>query len=136
MQRFLLNPPMKALVWLGLVPGHVLIETLGRRTGRRRTNVVGIHLEGATGWIVAEQGVHAGYVSNLQVEPNVRIRIARRWRPAHAHVVAEDDPNTRLRQFGRSHAATVKRFGTALMTVRIDFPGAATRGATAPTPDA
>ena len=42
-QRFLLNPPAKVAVWCGLVPGFVLVETTGRRSGKRRRNVVGAH---------------------------------------------------------------------------------------------
>jgi len=65
MQRYLLNPPVKVAVWAGLAPGYALVETTGRRTGKRRRNVVGMKLDGSTGWVVAEQGRHAGYVSNL-----------------------------------------------------------------------
>ena len=123
MQRYVLNPPMKVLVWAGVVPGHVLVETKGRRSGRRRRNVVGMHVEGDTGWVVAEQGRHAGYVRNLQANAEVRVRVARRWRRAHAEVVDGDDPQARLDTFGRrSHAAAVRRFGTELTTVRFDFP--------------
>jgi deazaflavin-dependent oxidoreductase (nitroreductase family) len=105
LQRYLLNPPIKLLVWAGLVPGHVLIETKGRRSGKRRRNVVGLHLDGDTGWIVAEHGRHAGYVRNLVADPDVRVRIGRRWRPANARVVDDDDPEARLDSFGRrSHA--------------------------------
>jgi deazaflavin-dependent oxidoreductase (nitroreductase family) len=123
LQRYLLNPPMKLLVWFGLVPGHVLIETRGRRTGKRRTTVVGMHLDGGTGWIVAEQGAHAGYVRNIEAAPALRVRRARRWRPARAEVVPGDDPDVRLDAFGRrSHAAAVRWFGTSLATIRVDFP--------------
>jgi deazaflavin-dependent oxidoreductase (nitroreductase family) len=122
MQRYVLNPPMKLLVWFGLVPGHVLIETRGKRTGTRRTTVVGMHVEDGTGWIVAEQGGHAGYVRNLQADKAVRVRISRRWCRARAEVVTDDDPNTRLDSFGRrSHAAAVRRFGTSLSTIRVDL---------------
>ena len=56
LQRYVLNPPVKLAVWTGLVPGYVLVETVGRRSGKRRRNVVGMHLDGDTGWVVAEQG--------------------------------------------------------------------------------
>jgi deazaflavin-dependent oxidoreductase (nitroreductase family) len=122
LQRLVLNPPAKLLVWAGLVPGYVLIETRGRRTGKRRTAVVGMHLEGATGWIVAEQGRHAGWVRNLEADPAVRVRRSRRWRPARARVVPDDDPEARLERFARpSHAAAVRRFGTDLTTVRVEL---------------
>ena len=123
LQRYVLNPPVKLLVWFGLVRGHVLVETTGRRSGHRRRNVVGMHVEGTTGWVVAEQGRHAGYVRNLVANPEVRVRIGRRWRPARAWVVQDDDPAARLESFGlRSHAAAVRRFGTDLTTVRFNFP--------------
>jgi deazaflavin-dependent oxidoreductase (nitroreductase family) len=122
LQRYVLNPPVKAATWAGLVPGHVLVETTGRRTGRRRRTVVGMHVEGGTGWVVAEQGRHAGYVANLVASPDVRVRRHGRWRPARATVVVDDDASARLDGFGRrSHAAAVRRFGTELTTVRFDL---------------
>jgi deazaflavin-dependent oxidoreductase (nitroreductase family) len=123
-QRYLLNPPTKLVVRAGLVPGYVLVETTGRRSGRRRVTVVGMHVEGSTGWVVAEQGRHAGYVRNIEAHPDVRVCSGRRWRAARATVVADDDPEARLAQFGRSHSATVRRLGTDLLTVRFDLaPG-------------
>jgi deazaflavin-dependent oxidoreductase (nitroreductase family) len=121
LQRYLLNPPAKAAVWTGLVPGYALVETKGRRSGKRRRNVVGMHVEGDVGWVVAEQGRHAGYVRNLEANGGVRVRTHGRWRPATAHVVGDDDPQARLQSFGRTHAATVRRFGTDLTTLRFDF---------------
>jgi len=122
LQRYLLNPPTKLVAWAGVLPGFVLIETKGRRTGERRRNVVGIHLDGDTGWVVAEQGRHAGYVRNVEADPDVRVRIGRRWRRARAYIVESDDVEARLDAFGRrSHAAAVRRFGTDLTTVRLDF---------------
>jgi deazaflavin-dependent oxidoreductase (nitroreductase family) len=122
MQRYLLNPPMKLLAWAGLSPGHVLLETQGRRSAKRRRNVVGMTTAGDVGWVVAEQGRHAGWVRNVEAHANVRVRIGRRWRPARAEVAADDDPEARLDAFERrSHAAAVRRFGTELTTVRFDF---------------
>jgi deazaflavin-dependent oxidoreductase (nitroreductase family) len=112
-------------VWAGLVPGYVLVETKGRRTGKRRRTVVGMDIDGSTGWVVAEQGRYAGYVRNIEVDPNVRVRIHRRWRPARARPVPDDDPHARLRSFARPiHAASVRRFGTDLVSVSFDFTSA------------
>lgn len=122
LQRYVLNPPVKVVVWAGLASGYGLLETTGRRTGKRRRNVVGMHVEGDTGWVIAEQGRHAGYVQNLHADPQVRVRIGRRWRPARAYLVADDDVQARLDAFGRrAHAASIRRFGTDLATVRVDF---------------
>lgn len=121
-QRYLLNPPVKLAVRLGLVPGCVLIETTGRRSGRRRRTAVGMHIEGSTGWVVAEHGRQAGYVRNIEAHPEVRVCVRRRWRAATAHVVPDDDPRARLASFGRpSHAAAVRRFGTDLLSLRFDL---------------
>ena len=71
---------------------------------------------------MAEQGRHAGYVRNLSADAQVRVRLRRRWRPAQARVVDDDDVEARLDAFrSRSHAAAVRRFGTELTTVRVDF---------------
>jgi deazaflavin-dependent oxidoreductase (nitroreductase family) len=121
-QRWLLNPPVKLAAWWGVAPGLVVLETTGRRTGELRHNVVGMHLDGDTGWVVAEFGRHAGYVRNLEAQPRVRVRQGRRWRPARAQIVDDDDPQARLDGFGRrSHAAAVRTFGTELTTIRFDF---------------
>lgn len=122
LQRYLLNPPLKLSAWAGLLPGHVLVETTGRRSGKRRRTVVGMNIDGDTGWVVAEHGRQAGYVRNLEADPNVRVRVGRAWRPARARIVAEDDPQARLDTFSRpSHVAAVRRFGTDLMSVRFDL---------------
>ena len=115
---------MKGLAWAGLLRGHVLLETTGRRTGKRRRVVVGMQIAEGTGWIIAEHGRGAGYVANLVSNPDVRVRVGRRWRRARAAVIDEDDAQTRLDGFGRrAHGSAVRRFGTDLTTIRCDFVG-------------
>lgn len=123
-QRWLLNPPMRQLVWLGLIPGHMLVETIGRRSGRRRRTVVGAHRDGGQLWVIAEQGRHAGWVRNLEAHPEVRVRHGLRWRHAVAAILDDDDPAERLRSWGRpGHAQLVQRLGTDLTTIRIERTG-------------
>jgi deazaflavin-dependent oxidoreductase (nitroreductase family) len=122
-QRYLVNPPAKLAVGLGLIPGYALLETTGRKSGKKRRTVVGVHRDdqGAV-WIVAEQGRHAGYVQNLMADPRVRVRIGRRWRSGTARVVDGDDVDARLRSFGRpAHVRAVRRFGTELLSIRIEL---------------
>ena len=121
-QRYVLNPPTMLAVRMGLVRGHVLVETIGRRTGKRRCTVVGMHVADSTGWVVAEQGRHAGYVRNIEANPGVRVFVRGKWRAASARIVGEDGAAARLDSFDRpTHAANVRRFGTELLTVRFDF---------------
>ena len=121
LQRYLLNPPVMLAVWAGLVPGYVLIETSDAGRGQRRRTVVGMDIEGSTGWVVAEQGRHAGYV-----------RTSRRTRMCgcasaadgaqHARASSSRTIPRRLRAFNRPTLATsVRRFGTDLASVRFDF---------------
>jgi deazaflavin-dependent oxidoreductase (nitroreductase family) len=122
LQRWLLNPPMKLLVGLGVVPGHLVIETRGRRTGRSRRTVVGAHRDGETFWVVAEQGRHAAWVRNLEADPEVRVRHRARWRSARGSIVDGDDPQARLSTWDRpGHARLVERLGAELTTIRLDL---------------
>jgi deazaflavin-dependent oxidoreductase (nitroreductase family) len=126
-QRYLVNPPAKAAVWTGLVPGFVIVETVGRTSGRRRHNVVGMHFEGNIGWVIAEFGRHAGYVLNLEAKPYARVRVKGHWRSARARILDDDDPQARLDAFHRrSHEAAVRKFGTDLLTIQFDFGAAST----------
>src|SRR5687767_1912261 len=100
LQNHLFNPPIKLLFRLGLVPpGYALLETVGRRSGQPRQTPVGDGLIGDTFWIVAEHGLRAAYVRNLQSHPRVRVKLreGRRavWRTGTAYVQPDDDPHER-----------------------------------------
>jgi deazaflavin-dependent oxidoreductase (nitroreductase family) len=131
-QRYLLNPPIKAVFGLGLIPpGYALLETVGRRSGVPRQTPVGDGLAGDTFWIVAEHGRHAAYVRNIEAEPHVRVRVRVHgsvvWRTGVGTVVPEDDPYARQRELGqtsvsrRLNAFVVRAVGSELLTVRIDL---------------
>jgi deazaflavin-dependent oxidoreductase (nitroreductase family) len=121
-QRWLLNPPMRVLTYVGLLRHHAVLETTGRRTGRSRRTVVGIARQPESVlWIVAEHGRRAGYVRNLDAEPNVRIHLARRWHRAAARLVDNDNIDARLQHFTPQHINVIRRFGTELATVRVDL---------------
>ncbi len=112
-------------MWCGLVPGFVLVETIGRRTGEPRHTVVGMHVEGTVGWVIAEFGRHAGYVRNLEANPDVRVRMHRQWRSARARILDDDDPQARLGAFHRrAHETAVRKFGTDLLTIQFEFGSA------------
>ena len=65
-QRWLLNPPMRVLTYLGLLRHHAVLETTGRRTGRSRRTVVGIARQpDSVLWIVAEQAAEPATSATL-----------------------------------------------------------------------
>jgi deazaflavin-dependent oxidoreductase (nitroreductase family) len=122
-QKYAVNPPMRALFALGLVPRtHALLETKGRRSGLPRRTPIGGRLDGDTFWIVAEHGRTADYVRNLEADPRVRLQIGRRWRTGTATVLPDDDPRARLHRMGRRvNGAMVRAMGTDLLTIRVDL---------------
>lgn len=103
-----------------------ILETTGRRSGKRRRNPVGNGLEVHTFWMVAERGRRAGYVRNIEANPRVRVKVGGRWRAGVAYPMPDDDPRERQRRLGqRLNAPFVRAMGTELLTVRVDLdPGA------------
>jgi deazaflavin-dependent oxidoreductase (nitroreductase family) len=134
LQKYVLNPPIKVLFAMGIVPpGYALLETTGRTTGKARRTPVGDARVGNQFWIVAEHGMKAGYVRNIAHNPRVRLKlregIRARWHSGTAQVLSDDDPRARQRWLAgqvigsSANAAAVRLFGTELLTVRIDLDG-------------
>ncbi len=134
LQKYVLNPPIKLLFAMGIVPpGYALLETTGRKTGKARRTPVGDARVGGRLWIVAEHGMKAGYVLNLVRHPRVRVKLRKglgaQWHTGTAHVLSEDDPRERQRWLAGqvtssiANSVAVRLFGTELLTVRIDLDG-------------
>jgi deazaflavin-dependent oxidoreductase (nitroreductase family) len=132
LQKYLLNPPVKLLFALGVAPpNRALLETMGRKTGKRRRTPVGDGRVGSEFWIVAEHGTKAGYVRNIAANPRVRLKlrggVIAHWHNGTAQVLPDDDPRERQRWLADkvkgagSNARAVRLFGTDLLTVRIDL---------------
>ena len=98
-------------------PTVVILETTGRRSGLPRQVPVTRMTEGDTVWIVTEHGRRAGYVRNIEADPEVRVRVGRRWRSGRAEILgpAETVP------------AMVRVMGTDHLRIRVDLapPGEA-----------
>jgi deazaflavin-dependent oxidoreductase (nitroreductase family) len=111
-----------ALRW-GVAPrAFALLETTGRRTGRPRHTPVGNGLLGDTFWLIAAHGLQSDYVRNLRAVPRVRVKIGRRWRSGTAHLIGEDDTDTRSRTLPyRWDAAIGRAMATSPLTIRIDL---------------
>ena len=112
-------------------PGYALLETVRRKTGKRRRTSVGDGRVGGQFCIVAEHGRKAGYVRNIEGNPRVRLKLREgfrsRWHTGTAHIFPDDDPRARQDWLARqvrgagSNAAAVRFLGTELLTVRIDL---------------
>ncbi|MGP3981269.1 nitroreductase/quinone reductase family protein [Streptomyces sp. KR80] len=126
-QKRVANPLIRWILLRGVsLPGHALLETIGRKSGQARRIPVGEGLEGDTFWIIAEHGRRAAYVRNIEANPCVRVKVRGQWRSGTAYVMPEDDPRERQRKLShnlsrRLNAAAVRALGTELLTVRIDL---------------
>ncbi|MGO3325095.1 nitroreductase/quinone reductase family protein [Gordonia sp. (in: high G+C Gram-positive bacteria)] len=135
-QRWTINPVMRALVAIGLNPlGLAILETRGRRSGLPRRTPVGNGRKGESFWIIAEHGLRAGYVQNVRADPHVRVRLRvglrYRWIPGIAAVLVDDDALARQRHIVAWHplralnAINVRVLGADLVVVhvRLDWFG-------------
>jgi deazaflavin-dependent oxidoreductase (nitroreductase family) len=133
------NPVMTALITHGLgPPTYAVVETTGRKTGRKRLVPVASGLDGDTFWLIAGRGEKASYVYNIRANPRVRViaRPARlrdgfrtRWRTGTAHLMPDDNARARHRLLG--HGRPLYRLdgillrglahGGDMLTVRIDL---------------
>jgi deazaflavin-dependent oxidoreductase (nitroreductase family) len=81
LQKYLLNPPIKLLFAIGVVPpGYALLETVGRKSGKPRRTPVGDGRVIDQFWIVAEHGANAGYVRNIARNSRVRVKLREGFR--------------------------------------------------------
>ena len=131
-QRCVLNPLMRLLLRVGLNPlGLAILETRGRVTGKTRRIPVGNGRKGDSFWIIAEHGTRAGYVRNIQHDPNVRVRLRiglrYRWVTGVATVRPDEDPLARQRQIIAWHplralnAVNVRVLGGDLLAVHVQL---------------
>ncbi len=132
LQKYFLNPPIKLALAIGLpLPGCALLETIGRKTGKPRRTPVGDGRIGMQFWLVAEHGMKAGYVRNIERDPHVRLKLREglrtRWHAGIAHLLSDDDPRERQRWLvsqlpsSAGNARAVRLFGTQLLPIRMDL---------------
>ena len=134
LQKYLLNPPIRLALAIDVpLPGYALLETKGRKTGKPRRTPVGDGRIGNQFWLVAEHGMKARYVRNIEHDPHVRVKLREgwryRWHKGTAHLLADDDPRERQRWLASQlpssagNARAVRLFGTQLLSIRIDLDG-------------
>ncbi|NIH82019.1 nitroreductase/quinone reductase family protein [Amycolatopsis viridis] len=111
----LINPVTRRM------PGQVVLETIGRRSGVPHQTPVGGKVAGDSFWFVAGDGRHAAYVRNIEANPKVRVRLGRTWRAGTAHLLPDDNPDERLKTLPSFNSWVVRRLGIAPLTVRVDL---------------
>src|SRR5215470_1800700 len=101
------------------IPGSMffILRSLGGATGsqasyvtwKRKDERLGSHgaLHWGNGhignqfWLVAQHGMKAGYVRNIERDPHVRLKLSEgfrfRWHAGTAHLLPDDDPRERQR---------------------------------------
>ena len=94
LQKYFLNPPIKlALAMSPPLPGYALLETKGRKSGKARRTPVGEGRIGNQFWLVAEHGMKAGYVRNIEHDPHVRLKVRDgvryHWHTGTAHLLTD-----------------------------------------------
>lgn len=134
-----INPLMMA--WINSPfgpPTYAVVETTGRKSGRKRLVPVANGLDGNTFWLISGLGERASYVYNIKANPRVRVRarpgrlrdgLRSRWRTGTAHLLPDDDPGARHEQLGRGRplyrldGILLRRLagGGDMLTVRIDL---------------
>lgn len=133
-EKYAVNVPMRTLIDRGLAPdAFALLETTGRRSGQPRRTPVGNGLVGDTFWAIAERGLQADYVRNLQADPHVRVKASGRWRTGTAEVLPDDDVSARVKTILAARPSLARRIdakildlsvatlATVPVTVRIDL---------------
>lgn len=92
----------------------LIVETIGRRTGRRRRIPVGYLDDGGRILVVVEDGSRSHWVRNALADAGrLRIFLRGAWRSARLEVVRDADPETLLERMNRVHAAFVRHEASA-----------------------
>ncbi len=115
------NPPWRLIA--GRVPGLALVETTGRRSGRKHQVPVGARLQAESVWFVAAHASDVHYIRNIKADPEVRVRIDGHWRRGVAHLLPDDDARRRALRLNPLNGLFVRTASQDLVTVRIDLAG-------------
>jgi deazaflavin-dependent oxidoreductase (nitroreductase family) len=99
----------------------LIIETVGRRSGKRRRIPVGYLDDDGRIIVVVEDGRRANWVRNATAAGGaLRVHLRGRWLPARLRFV-DLDPEECLRRMNRAHAALVRSHSTEPAVVEIQL---------------
>ena len=126
--RYLANPAVALLGRLGVRTTFATeLETVGRKSGRRRRVPVSARFDDTGAWVISQHGRRSGWALNVSDDPHVSVRQGNRWRSGIARFVPEDDPSERARTFATSPllapivAAAFRTLQSDPISVRIGF---------------
>jgi deazaflavin-dependent oxidoreductase (nitroreductase family) len=126
--RYLANPTVRTLNRLGIHTALATeLETIGRKTGARRTVPVSAKFDSTGAWVISQHGTQSGWGLNITANPSVRIRQGTRWRTGSAEFAPEDDVVARGKAFGDGPltaalgSATFRALQSTPISVRITF---------------
>ena len=105
----------------GFVPGLVLLETTGRRTGLPRRVLLGGRRTNGSVWVVAAHASKSAKVRNLRADPHVRVRVQGRWQTGVAHIVPDDDARRRAVQVSPLNGLFMNLASSDQLSIRIDL---------------
>jgi len=115
------NPINRPLA--GLLPWWVLLETKGRRTGKRRlTPLANGPVEGNVALLIAVHGDSSAFAHNIAADSHVRLKRRGRWRSGTARLLDPDEET--LSRFSRYARLGYRTLGEDPKIVRIDLDGA------------
>jgi deazaflavin-dependent oxidoreductase (nitroreductase family) len=86
----------------------LVLETFGRKSGKRRLTPMGCLREGNRLLVVAEHGRHADWVRNALAAGDVKLWLGGKPHRARVELRPEDDPEELLQRMGNKlHAGTI-----------------------------
>jgi deazaflavin-dependent oxidoreductase (nitroreductase family) len=103
------------------LPTQVLLETTGRVSGQSRHTPIGGQVIDDKFWFVSMNGQASDYVRNIKTNNAVRVRIRGHWRTGRAHLLPDDDANSRNAQLPWVNRTSNSALGTDMLTIRIDL---------------
>jgi deazaflavin-dependent oxidoreductase (nitroreductase family) len=128
--RRTINPVAIGLLRLGLpappyTPRSALVmETVGRRSGKRRVTPMGYARESESSvLVVAERGRRADWVRNGLAAGRVRVWLGRTGYSGRLTVADDVPPEETLVRMGPVHRAVVRGMAEEAKTIRIDLSG-------------
>lgn len=125
--RRTINPVAVGLLRLGLpAPPYsprsaLVMETVGRRSGKRRVTPMGYVRDGGGLLVVAEHGRRADWLRNARASGTVRVWLGRQAYRGRVRVLDDADPGDVLRRIGPVHGMVVRALADEPKVVRIDL---------------